>query len=120
MIAAKTVFRLFALVAFIAVLPPLAHAAEPIALRVVFVQTDNSSAYLAEIEKGKALMKKLDVPAQLRVWKARFAGNDKIAGLVHPWPVGNQNHVNAGNCRCFCERFEISRAYHTTVIVGAC
>ena len=81
MIAAKTVFRLFALVAFIAVLPPLAHAAEPIALRVVFVQTDNSSAYLAEIEKGKALMKKLDVPAQLRVWKARFAGND-AGGIV--------------------------------------
>ncbi len=87
MITAKTVFRLFVLVAFIAVLPPLVHAAEPVALRVVFVQTTDAPAYIAEIEKGKALMKKLEVPVQVRVWKARFAGSDAggiAVGLEFP------------------------------------
>ncbi len=49
-------------------------------LRVVVVQTDNPAQYAQELEKGKALMNKAGSPIVLRVWQARFAGDD--AGLV--------------------------------------
>ena len=37
-------------------------------------------AYVKEVEKGQALIKKLGGSAVLRVWRARFAGNE--AGTV--------------------------------------
>ena len=43
-------------------------------LRVVTVQTDNADAYLQELGRGQALIKKLGGSAVLRVWRARFAG----------------------------------------------
>ena len=49
---------------------------EATALRVVTVETTDSAAYMQEIEKGKALFKKLGSPAEMRVWRGRFAGDD--------------------------------------------
>lgn len=68
---------LFALLAFVSV---LASSLEAAALRVVVVKTDDVAAYVKEIENGKALLKKLESPAQLRVWKSVAAGTD--AGQV--------------------------------------
>ncbi|MGH8285840.1 MAG: hypothetical protein ACRETT_08745, partial [Steroidobacteraceae bacterium] len=45
-------------------------------LRVVVVQTDNASGYVKEIERGKAILKRLGSSAVLRIWRARFAGED--------------------------------------------
>ena len=49
-------------------------------LRVVVVQTDNADAYLQELGRGQALIKKLGGSAILRVWRARFAGS--AAGAI--------------------------------------
>lgn len=51
-----------------------ASAQKTTVLRVVIVKTDNVSGYLAELENGKALMKKLGVNQNIRVWQATFAG----------------------------------------------
>src|SRR2546430_16634291 len=42
--------------------------------RVVTVKTNNLSAYLAELDKGRAMLKRLGVSVQLRVWRAQYAG----------------------------------------------
>ncbi len=52
----------------------LASSMEAAALRVVVVKTDDVGAYVQELEKGKALLKKLGSPATLRVWRAVAAG----------------------------------------------
>jgi hypothetical protein len=57
-----------------------ARAADQVVLRVVAIESDNVSGYLKELEKGKALLKRLESPAIVRVWQARFAGRD--AGSV--------------------------------------
>jgi hypothetical protein len=59
-----------------------ALAAEPVVLRVVVVQTDNVEGYVKEIDKGKALMKRLQSSGQVRVWRARFAGENAGAVVV--------------------------------------
>ena len=51
-------------------------------LRVVTVQTDNADAYLQELGRGQALIKKLGGSAVLRVWRARFAGPNAGAIVV--------------------------------------
>jgi hypothetical protein len=43
-------------------------------LRVIVVKTDNVAGYMQELEKGRAMMKKLGVNVTLRIWKATFAG----------------------------------------------
>ncbi|MGB8327925.1 MAG: hypothetical protein WCE48_10145 [Steroidobacteraceae bacterium] len=43
-------------------------------LRVVTVRTDNYSDYVKELERGKAILKRLGSSAVLRVWRAHFAG----------------------------------------------
>ena len=55
-------------------------AAEPVVLRVVVVQTEQPDVYLAEIERGRALLKRIGNVSALRVWRARFAGPD--AGTI--------------------------------------
>lgn len=68
---------IFALVLFVAVLSfmPAAQAQQKTAVkRVVTIQTDQLATYLQEIEKGKAIMKKVGVTPSIRVWMARFAG----------------------------------------------
>src|SRR5437899_2307293 len=42
--------------------------------RVVTVNTNNLPAYLAELDKGRAMLKRLGVSVQLRVWRAQYAG----------------------------------------------
>jgi hypothetical protein len=49
-------------------------------LRVVTIQTDNADAYLQELGRGQALIKKLGGSAVIRAWRARFAGPD--AGTI--------------------------------------
>jgi len=58
----------------------LASVAHATVLRVIVVQTENVDAYLKEVEKGQALIKKLGGSAILRVWRARYAGPE--AGMV--------------------------------------
>ncbi len=54
----------------------LAGPAQATVLRVVVVETDNVSGYVAELKKGQQLMKRLGSSGQIRVWRARFAGQD--------------------------------------------
>jgi len=62
--------------------PTLVLAADPTVLRVIAVQTDSPDTYLKEIEKGRAMFKRLGVPAEVRVWKGRFAGDEAGAIVV--------------------------------------
>jgi len=58
----------------------IAFAAEASVLRVVIVQASDASAYVKELERGKELMKKAGMTGQIRVWRARFAGDN--AGAI--------------------------------------
>ena len=87
MIAPKFAFRLFALAALVTLTPALVRAGEPTALRVVIVETSDVDGYVKEIEKAKAMMKRLEIPGQVRIWKARFAGDKTgsiAVGLEYP------------------------------------
>jgi hypothetical protein len=57
------------------------NAAEASVLRVVVVETSDAAAYTKAIEQGKALMKAKGLPADVRVWRARFAG-DRAGAVV--------------------------------------
>jgi hypothetical protein len=57
-------------------------AAGPTVVRVLVVQTDNLDAYLKEIERGRALLKRLEIPEVIRVFQARFAGPEAGAVVV--------------------------------------
>ncbi len=50
--------------------------AEAPVLRVVVLETSDADAYVESIERGKAILKRLDSSGVLRVWRARFAGPD--------------------------------------------
>lgn len=58
----------------------IALAASTAVLRVITVKTDNVAAYIQELDKGKAMMKRLGVNTTMRVWRATFAGPN--AGTV--------------------------------------
>lgn len=76
-------FKIIALLLASILLAPVSAtlaAAERVALRVVVVKTDNLDGYLKELEKGKAVLKRLGSTGQIRVWRARFAGHD--AGAI--------------------------------------
>ncbi|HME37908.1 MAG TPA: hypothetical protein VKG63_03010 [Steroidobacteraceae bacterium] len=51
-------------------------------LRVIVVKTEDASAYLRELEKGRAMLKRLGVSVQLRAWRATFAGPETGAFIV--------------------------------------
>ena len=51
-----------------------AFAANTAWLRVITVKTDNVAAYVQELEKGRAMMKRLGVNATTRIWRATYAG----------------------------------------------
>jgi hypothetical protein len=56
-------------------------------LRVVVIKTDNPTAYVQEIEKGRQVMKSLGVQGITRVWQARFAGTnagDIVVSIEYP------------------------------------
>ena len=59
---------------------PALVGADSVVLRVVVVQTDNVEGYVKDIEKGRAVMKRLESSGVIRVWRARFAGEN--AGAV--------------------------------------
>ncbi|MGH7339816.1 MAG: hypothetical protein ACREKH_04930, partial [Candidatus Rokuibacteriota bacterium] len=61
-------------------LPAVAPRAEATVLRIVVVQSDNPAAYAKELERGQAILKRLGSAAVIRVWRARFAGQE--AGAV--------------------------------------
>ena len=52
----------------------LAMGAEPTVLRVIVIETENVDAYVKEVERGKAMLKSRGSPAELRIWRASFAG----------------------------------------------
>lgn len=49
-------------------------------MRVVVVNTNNVSEYIRELDKGRAIMKRLGIAAPIHVWRATFAGPD--AGTI--------------------------------------
>jgi hypothetical protein len=51
-----------------------AFAASNVWMRVITVKSDNVSAYMQQLETGRAMMKRLGVSMQLRVFRATFAG----------------------------------------------
>ncbi len=51
-----------------------ALAASTAWIRVINVKSDNVSAYMAELDKGRAMMKRLGINSTLHVYKATFAG----------------------------------------------
>jgi hypothetical protein len=65
----------------------LPWSAQATVLRVVVVQTDDAVTYVKELERGKALLKRLGSSALLRVWRARFAGAETgtiVVSLEYP------------------------------------
>jgi hypothetical protein len=72
--------RVIAFAALLFVSSIFAVDAHATVLRVVTIQTDNVDAYLQELGRGQALIKKLGGSAILRVWRARFAGPE--AGMI--------------------------------------
>lgn len=67
-------------VAFLVVFLFGSVAAQAATLRVVVVETSDAAAYAKAIEHGQELLKAKGSQAILRVWKARFAGDQ--AGSV--------------------------------------
>lgn len=64
-----------------------ATAADTVVLRVVAIETTDVSGYLKELDKGKAMLKRLESPSIVRVWQARFAGSQAGTVVVSvEWP----------------------------------
>jgi hypothetical protein len=85
----KPTFRLrrFGVLAVLLAGMAVAWNAEATVLRVVAVQTDDASTYVRELERGKAILKRLGSSAVLRVWRARFAGPETgtvVVSLEYP------------------------------------
>ena len=53
-----------------------AFAANTAWARVISVKTDNLSAYMAELDKGRAINKRLGLSVRIRVWRATYAGHE--------------------------------------------
>ena len=51
-------------------------------LRVIVVKTEDASAYLHELDKGKVMLKRLGVTVQIRAWRATYAGPDTGSVIV--------------------------------------
>jgi hypothetical protein len=69
------------------ILSPPALAADRAVVRVVVVQTDDTATYVREIEKGRAILKRLGTAGTIRVWRARFAGdqtNSVVVAIEYP------------------------------------
>jgi hypothetical protein len=61
----------------------LAHStAEATVLRVAIVKTDDIPAYVDEIGIARGLYEDLGLTAEVRVWRARFAGPDTGSVVV--------------------------------------
>lgn len=56
-------------------------------LRVVVVETDDVDAYVKQISHGQSLLKSINSPAVIRVWRASFAGEQAgtvVASIEYP------------------------------------
>jgi hypothetical protein len=73
-IMSKRITALIASAALALALSGNAVAASTTWLRVISVKTDNVSAYLQQLDKGRAMLKRLGVATTLRVWRATYAG----------------------------------------------
>lgn len=51
-------------------------------LRVIVVKTEDASAYLHELDKGKVMLKRLGITVQMRAWRATYAGPDTGSVIV--------------------------------------
>jgi hypothetical protein len=51
-----------------------AFAASTVWMRVITVKTDNVGAYMQQLENGRAMLKRLGLGTQLRVFRATYAG----------------------------------------------
>jgi hypothetical protein len=51
-------------------------AAQAATLRVLVVETSDAAAYVKAVEQGQALLKSKGSSGAIRVWMARFAGDD--------------------------------------------
>jgi hypothetical protein len=64
-----------------------ATAADAVVLRAVTVESSDVSAYVKEIDKARAMMKRLESPVVTRVFQARFAGpNAGVLVVAQEWP----------------------------------
>lgn len=68
--------RHFVVSAVVVAASAFAWEAQATVMRVVVVKTDNAAAYVAELRKGQGILRRLGNAAQIRVWRARFAGDD--------------------------------------------
>jgi hypothetical protein len=73
MTPAKASIRIAMLVALLTGIA-FASQSQATVLRVIMVQTDDTSAYVKELGKGQELLKRMGSAAMIRVWRARFAG----------------------------------------------
>ena len=51
-----------------------ALADSTVVLRVISVKTDDVTAYVHELDKGRQIIKRLGLSVQTRAWRATFAG----------------------------------------------
>lgn len=56
--------------------------AQAATLRVIVVETSDADAYVKALEQGQALIKSKGGSGVIRVWRARFAGEDAGAIVV--------------------------------------
>lgn len=75
-------FRHLAFTAVVLAASMFAWEAQAVVLRVVVVETQDIDAYSAELNKGRAILKRLGSAAQVRLWRASFAGDDTGAVVV--------------------------------------
>lgn len=74
--------RLKSILGVAAALLLVAVASNAAVSRVVVVQTSDAAAYVKSIEQGKALLKAKGATGAIRVWRARYAGEDAGAVVV--------------------------------------
>jgi hypothetical protein len=56
-------------------------------LRVVVVETQDPAAYVAQLERGKALLKAKGSQIEIRAWRATYAGAETgtvVASAIYP------------------------------------
>ncbi|MGA7993233.1 MAG: hypothetical protein WCC53_17535 [Thermoanaerobaculia bacterium] len=64
-----------------------AAAADAVVLRAVTIETSDVGTYVKEIDKARAMMKRLESPSVTRVFQARFAGpNAGVVVVAQEWP----------------------------------
>jgi hypothetical protein len=58
-----------------------AASAHATVMRVIVVESSDASAYAKALGQGKAMMKAKGLPANIKIWRARFAG-DRAGAVV--------------------------------------